>query len=277
MGIFRYHIDQIVSNLAAQKEIFHKMASQGPEGSLQTRCHKGKTYFVLSTPVDGLPGKYKRRGITNDETMLQSVSAAQYARSALDMIERNEATIRDFIDNYLEITPDVIMEGLPKPYRKIPVEYYPHKSFGYAKATDMTKLHEWASEPYKMSSYKPHERTKMTSRGLRVRSKSEALFCEKLYDYDLPFRYEQEIVIGKYRLAPDFTFLDRDGNEFYVEYCGMMDDMNYLDQYLWKRKVYEGYGICQWRNMIYVFENNNNIDMRFVDGLIRNQILPRIR
>ena len=275
MGLIEYHMDQIVQNLVSQKQYFHNLSEQLPPGALQIRKYKGKSHFVQSIPDENQSGGYRRRTISDDPDTLQAFANSQYGLVGLELIEHNESVINNFFDDLIEIDHGTILDHLPRIYRTLPEDMYQKVSLDDP-SDPRAAMRDWAEQPYTISSYRPHERNKETSRGLLVRSKSEVLFCEKLYEYDLPFRYEQELIAGKYTLAPDFTFLDNKGNEYYVEYWGMMDDPDYIARYRWKRSKYEGIGIYEWDNLLSVFEKGNIIDMKHIDGVIRHQIMPRI-
>ena len=79
-----------------------------------------------------------------------------------------------------------------------------------------------------------------------------------------------------YDLAPDFTFPKREGGEFYLEYCGMMDDPDYVNRFFWKRRLYEREGITEWNDMFYLFGESEELDMSVIEGAIRFWVLPRI-
>lgn len=281
MGILKYHLDQIVKNLEAQRVYFNNLSEMHPSGSLQIRKYKGNNRFVHSTSTDADENKSKRRIISDNESMMRAFACGQYGRAAMSIIEHNEDVLRQVSHDLIDLTPENIRDRLPRIYKELPKKYFSNVPIDGTEAgakPPITKeyMRIWAGSPYKMSDYLPEERSRGTSRGLQVRSKSEMFVCEKLYEYDLPFRYEQEIKIGRYSLAPDFTFLDRNGEEFYLEYCGMMNDQNYIDKYHWRDKLYESVGINQWDNLIYFYEKNNDINLKTLDGMIRVHILPRI-
>ena len=43
-----------------------------------------------------------------------------------------------------------------------------------------------------------------------------------------------------------------------------------------KRDIYESYGICEWKNIIYIFESNNKINMPMIDAIIKHRIIPML-
>lgn len=80
----------------------------------------------------------------------------------------------------------------------------------------------------------------LTSRGLRVRSKSEILIAEMLYKYNVLFQYERKLVLGENTVVyPDFTIYDlRRGRKIYWEHVGMCDDVEYMKKWNKKYKSY---------------------------------------
>ena len=131
----------------------------------------------------------------------------------------------------------------------------------------------WGQQPYEASDYLPEGRTIITSRGQRMRSKAEVMIAEKLYEYGIPFRYEQEVVLDGVTLHPDFTFEGADGSEFYLEFCGMMDDERYVENHKRKVAMYQAADIVPWKNIIYVYARGNELDMRRIDSIIRTQVI----
>ena len=135
----------------------------------------------------------------------------------------------------------------------------------------------WAEEPFEQNGKNPEGRTQVTSRNLKVRSKSESLLAELYYGHDLPFRYEQVIWIGSYRFAPDFTFLDAFAREHYWEHSGKTRDLGYLTRRRWKIDLYEESGIVPWRNFIETFDDEDgSLDLEIIDAEITGKLMKRL-
>ena len=146
-----------------------------------------------------------------------------------------------------------------------------------SQASERMKIHRaWAEAPYDSSRFREEEKSKVTSRGLRMRSKSEVMIAEMLYQYGVPFRYEQVLMLDGKTFAPDFTFQDAVLELFYMEYCGMMGDPEYVKRHMWKRDIYEQNGIVPWKNIYYIYENNGDINMQEIRHFIEDKILPRL-
>lgn len=88
------------------------------------------------------------------------------------------------------------------------------------------ELQLWMDADFEQSTFKPHLKVHTTSKGLKVRTKSELLIAEMLYRYHIAFRYEQILYANHRRYAPDFTILRADGRIMYWEHFGMTNNQS---------------------------------------------------
>ena len=275
MGYLEHQISEMKSFLDREETRYSVAFAEGPEGTLQRGKVNGSPRYMHSIhdPAGNGGKRYIRRIIHHDPELIRSLATKEYARLALRQVERNKHYVNQLCRCITDVDHDKLIANMKSAYRLLPPGCF---TLDDNSPTDLMMQREWAAKPYEMSDYRPEGRNKSTSRGLRMRSKSEVLLAEKLYEYGIPFRYEQMLRVGTYDLAPDFTFLDSSGKEFYLEYCGMMDDPGYVDHYIWKRNLYESAGITEWTNMIYVYETGNEIHLDDIDEIIRGQILSRM-
>lgn len=101
-----------------------------------------------------------------------------------------------------------------------------------------------------------------TSKGERVRSKSELLIAEQLCRYRIPYRYEKPIKLwdGSRIVVcrPDFTVMNKRNRKIYLyEHLGMMDDKRYVEQNMRKLDLYEKNGYLLGKNLIITRETNS--------------------
>lgn len=273
MGYLETQIEEIQSFLEQQEEKYRIAFGNVRPGTLNTQQRGGRTFYIHSVPDPDVPGRYHRRGITKDQELIRSLANKEFARIALEMIRNQQRKLVGLAENLQDITPSGIISRMKPAYQSLPKEFFDC----YRGGADYGDIRQkWAEDPYEQSGFRPEERDKETSRGLMVRSKSEVLFCEKFYAFAIPFRYEETIQIGSYSLSPDFSFLDRNLKRFYLEYCGRMNDPEYVRKYKWRREMYESIDICEWNNMIYVYEKGNRISMKQIEAVIRQEILPRL-
>ena len=110
-----------------------------------------------------------------------------------------------------------------------------------------------------------------TARGELVRSKSEVIIADALFDKGIDYEYEKELHLnGDGIKSPDFTIEDAEsGSKFYWEHCGMMSDETYRRRWECKRMIYEKHGIVEGKNLIVSFDKSNgSIDSKEIRNLI---------
>ena len=229
-----------------------------PEGVLNVENRKGKQIFfqVMQTKE----GK-KRRVITNQPALVRSLARKRYLEKELDVIQNNIFVIHQFLKNYTEITPDRILAGLTRPYCKMdPDLFFPAEE----------TLDSWEKEPYEKGTYMQEHLTHTTTRGLKVRSKSELIIAESLYRNQISFRYEQVLHIAEKKLIPDFVIKKNDGSLIYWEHCGLTNNEAYMHRHKEKLGLYEKAGIVPWKNLIVTYdEENGTIDLAQIEAIIK--------
>ena len=285
-------IELLLQILILRRKKCNKGLAASPDGGLIRPKVRNRPVYMHSitdgTYSNGQP-RYARKELSEDSDLFQKLVLKEYLRIVLKRLDHNIRVLERAKAGLIPIGYDAIRSLMRRPYRDISDEVFQrafHSMFAAAPSDlfpcssvpgFLAMQHEWASQPFEQSTYRPEEKIHTTSRGLKVRSRAELLIAELLYRYDIPFRYEQVIRCGKYELAPDFTFLDSNGNEFYWEYCGMMGDPSYRDHQLWRRSMYEGIGITEWNDMICTYDAKDSIDMREIEAIIQTKVLPRMQ
>lgn len=117
----------------------------------------------------------------------------------------------------------------------------------------------------------------------KVRSKSEVLIADRLFNAGIPYRYEEKLVLeeevpGPESLQtyyPDFTILKKSTREIvYWEHLGKMGDPIYCRDNLAKLHTYMRHGIIQGKNLIITYESADiPLFTKDVDILIREFLL----
>ena len=276
MGYLEHQINEMKSFLESEKHRCEQALVNVPQGSLQRAINGGKPKYYQSVSRSDGSGKYSRRLLNNHPEIIRQLADKEYAMKAIELIDKDEELLRYLELHMVEINPEAIISMLKPAYKTLPPGTFSLGSREIVKDSKWKMQAEWAMQDYEQSKYKAGERCIQTSSGLYVRSKSELVVAERLNNYGVPFRYEQVILVGGSELAPDFSFLDRLKKEFYLEYCGMMDNPEYVKGFMTKRNLYERFGINQWDDMIYLFERGNRINIREIDWIIENRIIPRL-
>ncbi len=118
-----------------------------------------------------------------------------------------------------------------------------------------------------------------TLKGDLVRSKSEVIIANILYDYerkgDIKYYYEKELILKDNSIRiPDFTIKTDLGDVWYWEHCGMMTDINYKMHWETKKKIYEENGIIEGKNLIVTYDDEKGgIDAVKIEEIIKRYLL----
>ena len=251
-----------------------------PDGKLvHVKAADGERYYVEVRDGE----RPSRRGITRRPDLVADFARKEYLRKALAVIDHDVRTLERAVRRYKRFDPEEVVGSLSSAYRDLPLDAFYHPLVDTVAlsldATDEQRIAShaaWGAEAPGPSDYLPEGRTLRTSRGERMRSKAEVLIAETLYSYGIPFRYEQELEAGGATFHPDFTFEGAGGKEFYLEFCGMMDDPAYVEGHKRKRSAYEAAGIAEWDNIIYLYASGNSTDMMYVDSVVRTLVVPKL-
>lgn len=134
----------------------------------------------------------------------------------------------------------------------------------------------WRKQSFNTSSYKNENKLYKTRQGENVRSKSELIIANALFEHKIPYRYECPL-IEKKRIwtLPDFTVLNvRRRKEYYWEHFGMMGNPNYVQKALKKIRDYEKHHKFPGIDIIYTFESSEiSIDPEIIEEIIENYFI----
>ena len=140
--------------------------------------------------------------------------------------------------------------------------------------TDDEFARRWQEKKYFGGKFEEDDPAYYTKRGDRVRSKSEQIIADRLFDAGVPYRYEYpfvyESIEGKKQIFTDFTALNKRTRTVYRwEHFGRMDDPKYRKTFFWKQFIYSQNNCIPGVGIIFTFEDNENpLDTRYVDKLI---------
>lgn len=283
MDFFEQDLYERLSYFQKEKEKCEKELERCPAGTLcRYKRPSGYQYIHAIKPSEDENKRAIRRGINTKTELIGQLARKEYLQQLNNLISNNIEALTYAAERYTEIEVKTVIKSMNKAYDNLPVGMFCSDSEDIFLHTDevfqarMKRHEKWANEPYERNSHKFNKYEQWTSRGLHVRSQREQMIAEMLYAHNIPFRYDQIIRKNDVVLSPDFTFLDEREHEFYLEYCGMMDNKDYAYNYISKRRKYESVGINEWTNMIYVFSSNQLMDTKLIKSIIINQIIPRL-
>ncbi len=143
--------------------------------------------------------------------------------------------------------------------------------------TDEAYAAKWQAEKYN-NRWKKGKNILETSRGEKVRSKSEWIIANMLAEAGVPYRYEEIVPVSAQFgvfVYPDFTVLNKRTRQvFYWEHCGMMGDNEYMQSFMPKMSDYYNFGFFPGKNLLLTFESRDfPLDTHDVKKVIEEYLL----
>ena len=88
-----------------------------------------------------------------------------------------------------------------------------------------------------------------TLSGVIVRSKSEVIIADALFNEDIKFEYEKLLEENGHHCIPDFTFEDASGDSIIWEHLGLLDNPSYKASWEKKLRFYNSLGYKEGINL----------------------------
>ncbi len=219
----------------------------------------------------------KRQYISEkDSSLIDGIKARHFMMSAIDTLKKNIKAQKKMLASYRPYDYVAINDSLPKVYR---LDGISDNGFRQCDDKAVDYLPDCPS-PCRESSpfqYEQHKPSHRTSRGMCVRSKSEALIAEILFAEGIPFSYELPLTLyengSPIEIHPDFTISARNGEKIYWEHMGMISQDDYRQNAINKLLLYLSNGITVPKNLIITMDTHDgSIDVMAVKAFA-NMIL----
>lgn len=245
-----------------QKEV-EKETRRLPEGSLRI-SQKAKHIEYYATSKADNPGTYIPKG--------KMKLAAQLAQRTynLRIIKLLAKEIRT-LEAYFEETENGkaisnFYNNLCLPRRKLitPITL-PDEQF----IEEWQKV-EWTGHPFAEDAPQL-----FTTKGERVRSKSEVQIADSLNRFGIPYRYEYPLRLKTgMNIYPDFYCLNvRTRQELYWEHFGMMDNPEYAKNAVQKLQQYNSIQIIPGKNLIITMETSTSpLNVKYIEQQIKSYL-----
>ncbi len=237
-------LEERQAHLGQMKKEKEKALKNAPEGALRICNYGGKVrYYQRKNPKD-LNGIYLRE---KEFHITQKLAQKDYNKKVLRSIEKELKTIENYLSNYPEKNAEQIYACLHRERQKLITPIL---------EPDEQYIRNWESIEYEGKGFRDDVPELYTSKGERVRSKSELIIADLLNREKIPYRYEYPIYLkGIGKIYPDFTVLNvRQRKEMYCEHLGMMDDSSYVENALQKIALYEQNEIFPGEQLILTYE-----------------------
>lgn len=243
-----------------------KSLANAPAGRLRVAVHGKQLHCYHVTPSTDSNGTYIPK---SDLKLIRRLAQKDYDNGILTEIERELSLIENFMKAYSACSAVQVFEKLHPNRRNFitPVQL-----------SDAEYAGRWLAQSYKGKSFREGEPEFLTSKGERVRSKSEMIIADILAKHGIPYKYECPLLLRKSESArtpaaiyPDFTCLNlRTRKEFLWEHFGRMDDSEYSLKTVAKLRGYRKNGFILGKNLLITMEcDGQPLDRKDVESLVK--------
>lgn len=223
-----------LEHLIASKK---KQINQAPTGHLRLSRSNGKIQYYYVQSASDKNGKYLGK---NELSLAREIAQSDYDKKLISKLQEELTTIENLLSQLKQ--PDLIYNEL-HPGRQTLVTPATLSPNEYAKI--------WSSIEYKRKEFSSDAPILITSKGERVRSKSEVIIADTLYRLGIPYRYEFPLNLQSFNVHPDFYCLNlRTRKEFVWEHFGMLEDSEYAQNSVEKLYHYQKSGYFPGKNLI---------------------------
>jgi hypothetical protein len=200
-------------------------------------------------------------GITKNDTLIRQLARKKYLSVVKKELEKNIKTLSTPINKTHTTSFKETVSRLPTTYQNMPAENFYHSAVA-----------QWIEKPYRQNAYRPEDRKYESKSGVKVRSKSELIIANLLEDYQIPYRYEPEMVLDGKGICPDFVIRNPFTNEQFIwEHFGALHLPEYEKKMNDKMERYFAEGLIPFETVIYTFEFD--INAKRLKNMIENIIL----
>lgn len=235
-------LENELNNIKQIEEEIIKTIKEAPEGNF--RCSKNRSYYQYyqgEKYLDKSKRDYVKKIAQRDYCLKIKDKVLEISHSIKQLIKLYE----EMKQVYHELTPGrkILVKPLITPIENI--------------------IREFESIEYQGKEFNEEDtREYYTSKGERVRSKSEKIIADELCRHGIPYKYELPIDFvdsrgRKFKVYPDFTALNkRNGDKWIIEHFGLMDYPDYYDNAMLKLDTYERNGYLLGKNLLIFHETD---------------------
>ncbi len=224
------------------------MVKNAPMGKVRIANTANRIQFYLREDNTDKCGVYISK---SDTSKIKKYVQKSYDEKLLRLVDREIHTLEGFIKESGDIADRIRMI----------YTQYPDGAKEYIEAVDMADedyVKLWEGIPFEGKEIADYVTVYETTKGERVRSKSELNIANALAEKGIPYKYECPLILKNgTKIYPDFTVLNvKERKELYWEHRGMLDDKEYAGNSVLRIKAYMKNGIFIGKNLIITEETS---------------------
>jgi hypothetical protein len=247
-------MNELIRKLNRRKELLEKAIkialrdeNKLPEGHLRVSKNKKQTRYYKMVANSDKTGEYLSK---KELVTIRLLAQKDYNRLFLKVAASELKLLEKWLKQYKSQAEDAY-NFLSSERKSLVTPYI---------LPDDLIVREWQSKKFKPNPYKPEKKIFATRRGEMVRSKSEAIIADMLYEMGIPYRYEYPVKMCNGEIKyPDFTLLKVKTREvIYFEHLGRMGDEEYRNDTREKMDLYRASGIYPGKNLMFTYETEEH-------------------
>lgn len=263
--------DTVLQKLETRKVLLESTLEQvrmrlggAPDGTLRICERGGASQYYQRMDAKDTRGKYLKK---SEREVARALAQKSYDKKLASELERQIVVLEDAILNYQPERILNLYEDLHNNRKGLlDAVYYPDDEY----------VKRWQAVEYEHMGFRENALEYFTERGERVRSKSEIIIANKLFQMGIPYRYEFPVLLEERVVVhTDFYCLNvRTRTEIAYEHFGMMDQPTYVANVMKKIESYAASGYWLGKNFIATFESAQHpINVRYLENVIRQHLL----
>lgn len=257
-------IDELEKTLVTIKNF----KRQEPEGCLKYQ-NKGKKTFYYHQFMNEETKEWERKYIKKENLLLvKNLAQKQYYSMLEPLLIKQLKALKNFLRQYHPEDAEQVFDNLSDVRKSLVIPIVLSKE---------ERIRVWHDEKYEGNTFHSENLKYETEQGELVRSKSEMIIANILYQHkeDILYKYERPLEIrmdGNIKVIyPDFTILNiHTGRIFYWEHAGRMDDPYYANEFVKKMNTYIANELLPGRDIMITYETlGNSLDISVVKRMVK--------
>ena len=244
--ISRESVSAALKNTQKMLDYAENQLSASPLGTLKVHKIKNNRYYSILCP-DSLSEKSIERYLKiNELEKYAGLALKRYYKKIIPVLKQRIAILKKFESEYKNYL-DEALNALPSGIADLcsPLCVLPNG-----------RVCLWDNYRPQSNPHHPEKCIYEAKSGDMVRSKSELMIANLLYDAGILFRYEAALTINGRTIYPDFTILSPlDGTLIFWDHFGMMDDPEYCNSFINRKRIYNAAGFLEGFSLIFTFES----------------------
>ena len=245
-------IQNKILDLKKTVNMIDKFLEDAPKGCLKYQIKAGKAYYYQKYKNEEENSYVVHYIERKDEKLAMKLAQKGYFLMIKPLLEKEIKALEQFLESYNTRDVEEVYDGLAEERKKLVTP---------VRMSKKELINKWESEKFEL--YKGYEENLKyeTEGGEIVRSKSEVIIANLLYSKRnvLRYKYESPLDVRKngrlFTIHPDFTIMNiNTGKVVYWEHAGCMDNVEYVNDFIYKVNTYISNNIIPGKNLIITYE-----------------------